>query len=139
MLTRLEVIRPDSLCILMATRSFLFSAVRSTLLARPQYIYGPLTNKRDYLDFFFDRVVHGLDFVPLPVHGDQLVALTHAEDVASMLVSVVGNGNAVKQVKLHVNASPSRRLIKLLTEAEFLVLDLQQPSDGTRDSLELVA
>lgn len=65
---------------------------------RPQYIYGPLTNKRDYLDWFFDRVVHGLEFVPLPLHGDQLVALTHAEDVASMLASVVGNENAVNQV-----------------------------------------
>ncbi|CAM9379977.1 unnamed protein product [Pylaiella littoralis] len=65
---------------------------------RPQYIYGPLTNKRDYLDWFFDRVVHGLEFVPLPLHGDQLVALTHAEDVASMLASVVGNENAANQV-----------------------------------------
>lgn len=66
---------------------------------RPQYIYGPLTNKRDYLDWFFDRVVHGLEFIPLPLHGDQLVALTHAEDVASMLASVVGNELAVNQVK----------------------------------------
>lgn len=68
-------------------------------LHSPQYIYGPLTNKRDYLDWFFDRVVHGLEFVPLPLHGDQLVALTHAEDVASMLASVVGNENAVNQVR----------------------------------------
>lgn len=67
--------------------------------ARPQYIYGPLTNKRDYLDWFFDRAVHGLECVPLPLHGDQLVALTHAEDVASMLASVVGNENAVNQVR----------------------------------------
>lgn len=67
-------------------------------MARPQYIYGPLTNKRDYLDWFFDRIVHGLEFVPLPLHGDQLVALTHAEDVAAMLASVVGNEHAVNQV-----------------------------------------
>lgn len=66
---------------------------------RPQYIYGPLTNKRDYLDWFFDRVVHDLEFIPLPLHGDQLVALTNAEDVASMLASVVGNENAVNQVR----------------------------------------
>lgn len=65
---------------------------------RPQYIYGPLTNKRDYLDWFFDRVVHGIELIPLPLHGDQLVTLTHAEDVASMLASVVGNENAVNQV-----------------------------------------
>ncbi|CAM9433081.1 unnamed protein product [Ascophyllum nodosum] len=84
---------------------------------RPQYIYGPLTNKRDYLDFFFDRVVHGLDFVPLPVHGDQLVALTHAEDVASMLASVVGNENAVNQV---FNCASDRYItyIGLLREVE---------------------
>lgn len=69
-------------------------------LHSPQYIYGPLTNKRDYLDWFFDRVVHGLEFIPLPLHGDQLVALTHAEDVASMLASVVGNENAVNQVRI---------------------------------------
>lgn len=43
--------------------------------------------------------MHGLEFVPLPLHGDQLVALTHAEDVASMLASVVGNENAANQVK----------------------------------------
>lgn len=68
------------------------------LAFRPQYIYGPLTNKRDYLDWFFDRVVHGLELIPLPLHGDQLVTLTHAEDVASMLASVVGNEGAVNQV-----------------------------------------
>lgn len=33
------------------------------------------------------------------MHGDQLVALTHAEDVASMLASVVGNEKAVNQVR----------------------------------------
>lgn len=77
---------------------FLSHILHVTFPFRPQYIYGPLTNKRDYLDWFFDRVVHGLEFVPLPLHGDQLVALTHAEDVASMLASVVGNENAVNQV-----------------------------------------
>lgn len=66
---------------------------------RPQYIYGPLTNKRDYLDWFFDRVVHDIELVPIPLHGDQLVTLTHAEDVASMLASVIGNENAVNQVR----------------------------------------
>lgn len=68
----------------------------------PQYIYGPLTNKRDYLDWFFDRAVHDLEMIPIPLHGDQLVAITHAEDVASMLVSVVGNEEAVCQVCSHL-------------------------------------
>ena len=75
-----------------------YPAMSILFLSRPQYIYGPLTNKRDYLDWFFDRVVHGIEFVPLPLHGDQLVALTHAEDVASMLASVIGNENAPNQV-----------------------------------------
>lgn len=91
----------------------LFSPLSRTCAHRPQYIYGPLTNKRDYLDFFFDRVVHGLDFVPLPLHGDQLVALTHAEDVASMLASVVGNENAVNQVRARdpIRLCPPRRFV----------------------------
>ncbi|CAN0004699.1 unnamed protein product, partial [Phaeothamnion confervicola] len=58
---------------------------------RPQYIYGPKTNKRDYLDWFIDRVVYGLSPIPLPKHGDQFVCVTHAEDVANMMASVVGN------------------------------------------------
>ncbi len=32
---------------------------------RPQYIYGPKTNKRDYLDYFFDRIVREKP-VPIP-------------------------------------------------------------------------
>eukprot|EP00472_Partenskyella_glossopodia_P002722 CAMPEP_0197518038 /NCGR_PEP_ID=MMETSP1318-20131121/3150_1 /TAXON_ID=552666 /ORGANISM="Partenskyella glossopodia, Strain RCC365" /LENGTH=390 /DNA_ID=CAMNT_0043068077 /DNA_START=51 /DNA_END=1223 /DNA_ORIENTATION=- len=55
---------------------------------RPQYIYGPLTNKRDYLDYFFDRVVRGQP-VPVAGSGQQLVTLTHANDVAGMLESVL--------------------------------------------------
>eukprot|EP00466_Bigelowiella_natans_P010455 jgi/Bigna1/86677/estExt_fgenesh1_pg.C_120240 len=58
---------------------------------RPQYIYGPLTNKRDYLDYFFDRIVRGRP-VPVAGNGQQLVTLTHAADVASMLGSVLDAG-----------------------------------------------
>uniref|UniRef100_A0A7S2XZ15 NAD-dependent epimerase/dehydratase domain-containing protein n=1 Tax=Fibrocapsa japonica TaxID=94617 RepID=A0A7S2XZ15_9STRA len=64
---------------------------------RPQYIYGPLTNKRDYLDWFFHRVCRDRD-VPLPNSGDQFVAITHAADVASMFASVIGNDKAPEQV-----------------------------------------
>ncbi|KAJ8613886.1 hypothetical protein CTAYLR_008691 [Chrysophaeum taylorii] len=57
---------------------------------RPQYIYGPYTNKRDYLDWFLHRVSREL---PLAVPGDaqQPVSVTHCEDVATLLASVVGN------------------------------------------------
>lgn len=64
---------------------------------RPQYIYGPKSNKNDYVDWYFDRIVRGL---PLPVPGDgtQLVSLTNSEDVASLLSSVLNDeGAAVEQ------------------------------------------
>jgi len=64
---------------------------------RPQYIYGPYTNKRDYIDYYVDRIIR--DFtVPIANSGDQLVSLTHAYDVANMLAAVVGNDNAPGQV-----------------------------------------
>eukprot|EP00612_Vaucheria_litorea_P001805 CAMPEP_0171455490 /NCGR_PEP_ID=MMETSP0945-20130129/2363_1 /TAXON_ID=109269 /ORGANISM="Vaucheria litorea, Strain CCMP2940" /LENGTH=383 /DNA_ID=CAMNT_0011980739 /DNA_START=107 /DNA_END=1258 /DNA_ORIENTATION=+ len=65
---------------------------------RPQYIYGPLMNKRDYLDWFFDRITWALDTIPMPHHGDQFVTITRAEDVASMMASVIDNPKATKQV-----------------------------------------
>lgn len=60
---------------------------------RPQYIYGPYTNKREYLDWFLERANAGL---PLGVPGDgsQLVNLAHCEDVAALLSSVVGKEEA---------------------------------------------
>ncbi|GAB5037944.1 chloroplast stem-loop binding protein of 41 kda chloroplastic-like [Nannochloropsis oceanica] len=64
---------------------------------RPQYIYGPLTSKRDYLDWFFDRITRGRP-VPLPLSGDQFTTLTHVEDVAALLASVVDNPKAVNQI-----------------------------------------
>lgn len=56
---------------------------------RPQYIYGPKTNKREYIDWFLDRITRDLPF-PLPGDGSFRTTLTNAEDVAGMLASVVG-------------------------------------------------
>ncbi|KAG8459261.1 hypothetical protein KFE25_014106 [Diacronema lutheri] len=56
---------------------------------RPQYIYGPLTNKRDYLDWFLARASRGLP-QPLPGDGSQPASLTHCADVAALLASVAG-------------------------------------------------
>jgi len=64
---------------------------------RPQYIYGPFTNKRDYLDFFFHRVANDAP-IPIPGQPSTCTTLTHVEDVASMLAAVIGNPNAPKQV-----------------------------------------
>jgi len=51
---------------------------------RPQYIYGKNTNKRGNIDYFIDRIVRGLP-VPMPGDGSQKVALTHVEDVVTLL------------------------------------------------------
>jgi len=65
---------------------------------RPQYIYGPKTNKRDYLDWFIDRIVRGRA-CPLPGDGKQLASITNCEDVAAMMTAVVGReGAAAGQV-----------------------------------------
>eukprot|EP00931_Biecheleriopsis_adriatica_P038782 TRINITY_DN2216_c0_g2_i4.p1 TRINITY_DN2216_c0_g2~~TRINITY_DN2216_c0_g2_i4.p1 ORF type:complete len:801 (+),score=204.81 TRINITY_DN2216_c0_g2_i4:69-2471(+) len=60
---------------------------------RPQYIYGPYTNKRGYLDWFLARAARGL---PMPVPGDasQPVNVAHCEDVAALLSGVVGRETA---------------------------------------------
>lgn len=53
---------------------------------RPQYIYGPKSNKNDYIDYYFDRLVRS-EPIPIPGDGTQLVSLTNSEDVASLLAS----------------------------------------------------
>ena len=56
---------------------------------RPQYIYGPYTNKRDYLDWFLNRAARDLP-MPVPADAQQPVSVTHCEDVASLIGSVIG-------------------------------------------------
>lgn len=63
---------------------------------RPQYIYGPKSNKR-YLDYFLGRA-HRKLHIPLPTHAEQLVCLTHEEDVAALMAAALGNPNAINQV-----------------------------------------
>jgi len=60
---------------------------------RPQYIYGPYTNKRGYLDWFLERAFRGLP-LPIPGDGSQPVNLAHCDDVALLLSSVVGSEEA---------------------------------------------
>lgn len=60
---------------------------------RPQYIYGPKSNKFDYIDWYFDRLVRGLP-LPIPEDGKQKVSLTNSEDVASLLAAVLNNEQA---------------------------------------------
>jgi nucleoside-diphosphate-sugar epimerase len=63
---------------------------------RPQYIYGPKSSKR-YLDFFIGRAYRKL-ITPLPLHGDQLVCLTHIEDVSTLISATLGKDVAKGQI-----------------------------------------
>lgn len=60
---------------------------------RPQYIYGPKSNKYDYIDWYFDRLCRELP-LPIPGDGTQKVSLTNSEDVASLLSAVLENEEA---------------------------------------------
>ena len=59
---------------------------------RPQYIYGPLANKYDYLDWFFDRILARKPLL-IPGDGSQIVSLTNCQDVASLVSSVCNGGD----------------------------------------------
>jgi nucleoside-diphosphate-sugar epimerase len=65
---------------------------------RPQYIYGRKSNKWDYIDWYFDRIIRNLP-LPIPGDGTQKVSLTNSEDVASLLASVLTNEKvAIEQI-----------------------------------------
>lgn len=63
----------------------------SSINFRPTYIIGEASSKREYTDYFFDRIVRGRP-VLLPGNGSELTALTDVRDVASMLAAAVGKG-----------------------------------------------
>jgi nucleoside-diphosphate-sugar epimerase len=63
---------------------------------RPQYIYGPKSNKNDYIDWYFDRLVRDLP-LPIPGDGTQKVSLTNSEDVATILASPLNNEEAATE------------------------------------------
>jgi len=72
---------------------------------RPQYIYGPKSNKWDYIDWYFDRIVRKAP-LPIPGDGSQKVSLTNAEDVASLLASVLNDeAAAVEQTFFNCGTS----------------------------------
>lgn len=63
----------------------------SSVNFRPTYIIGEGSSKREYTDYFFDRIVRGRP-VLLPGTGSELTALTDVRDIASMLAAAVGKG-----------------------------------------------
>jgi nucleoside-diphosphate-sugar epimerase len=66
---------------------------------RPQYIYGPKSNKYDYLDWYFDRICRDLP-LPIPGDGTQKVSITNSEDVASLLASVLQDPEAATSQRI---------------------------------------
>lgn len=63
----------------------------SSVNFRPIYIVGEDCSKREYLDYFFDRIVRGRP-LPLPGNGSELTSLTDVRDIASMLAAALGRG-----------------------------------------------
>ena len=60
---------------------------------RPQYIYGEKSNKHDYIDWYFHRLVRKLP-LPIPGDGTQMVSLTNSKDVAKLLTAPLNNEEA---------------------------------------------
>lgn len=63
----------------------------SSVNFRPIYIIGQHASKREYTDYFFDRIVRGRP-LPLPGNGSELTSLTDVRDVAAMLAMALGKG-----------------------------------------------
>lgn len=56
---------------------------------RPIYIIGQHTSKREYIDFFFNRLVRDRP-IPIPGSGDELTSITDVRDIATLLASAIG-------------------------------------------------
>lgn len=67
------------------------SAGVSSANFRPTYIVGEDCSKREYLDYFFDRIVRDRPLL-IPGNGSELTALTDVRDIASMLAASLGKG-----------------------------------------------
>ena len=93
-------VKPDNECRII--EQLLIDSNAKYTSFRPQYIYGENTNKRGNLDWFFDRIAKTSTksdvVIPIPGDGSQKVALTHVDDVSSMIVAAIGNEKAFKQI-----------------------------------------
>lgn len=85
---------------------------------RPIYIIGPHTSKREYVDFFFDRLVRNRP-VPLPGSGFELTSISDVRDIAGLLASAVGKTELKDQTINAVNtrAVTFDAMTKLCAEA----------------------
>ncbi|MEL7359018.1 MAG: NAD-dependent epimerase/dehydratase family protein [Cyanobacteria bacterium J06560_6] len=63
---------------------------------RPVYIYGP-QNYNPLEQWFFDRIVRDRP-IPIPGSGMALTHLGHCQDLATAMVSILGNPKAIGQI-----------------------------------------
>jgi nucleoside-diphosphate-sugar epimerase len=56
-----------------------------TAAFRPIYVTGPGSDKREYTDWFFDRIARGRPLV-IPGCGEEFTSISDARDVASLMV-----------------------------------------------------
>ena len=63
---------------------------------RPTYIYGP-QNYNDLEAWFFDRIVRNRP-IPIPGNGLYITQFGHIQDLATAMVAVLGNKNAVGKI-----------------------------------------
>lgn len=63
---------------------------------RPVYIYGP-QNYNPLEAWFFDRIVRDR-VIPIPGNGLHLTQFGHVQDLASAMVAVLGNSQAIGQI-----------------------------------------
>jgi nucleoside-diphosphate-sugar epimerase len=63
---------------------------------RPTYIYGP-QNYNDLEAWFFERIVRDRP-IPIPGNGLYMTQFGHIQDLATAMVAVLGNNNAVGKI-----------------------------------------
>ncbi|MFM7448421.1 MAG: NAD-dependent epimerase/dehydratase family protein [Leptolyngbyaceae cyanobacterium] len=63
---------------------------------RPTYIYGP-KNYNDLEAWFFDRIIRNRP-IPIPGHGDHITQLGHVQDLATAMIQVLGNTQAIGHI-----------------------------------------
>ncbi|PZO11342.1 MAG: 3-beta hydroxysteroid dehydrogenase [Leptolyngbya foveolarum] len=78
------------------TEDYLKSSGIPFTAIRPVYIYGP-QNYNPLEQWFFDRIVRDRP-IPIPGSGMALTHLGHCEDLATAMVSVLGNAKATGQI-----------------------------------------
>lgn len=63
----------------------------SSVNFRPIYMIGPHTSKREYVDFFFDRLSRDRP-IPLPGCGEEITSITDVRDIAALLAGALNKG-----------------------------------------------